>query len=176
MKIDSADVVVYSLRQKQRQERLEMILQAAVRQVYAEKGYRDTSMDEIAARVGIATATIYAHFASNMEALMVAAILERSFQRIVRDVKRDLCWRRKCHWEAHSHLSSRAKRFFSTAPCRFLLLWVISPRHSMQLQTLQKRYARDSSCFHWQLAQVVEQGKADRTNFDPCKRRATTPG
>jgi AcrR family transcriptional regulator len=75
----SIDSVHRSLREKQRQERQELILQAA-EQVFDEKGYRDTSMDEIAARVGIGTATIYSHFASKEE-LMIAAILERGFQR-----------------------------------------------------------------------------------------------
>jgi AcrR family transcriptional regulator len=75
----SVDSVHRSLREKQRQERQELILQAA-EQVFDEKGYRDTSMDEIAARVGIGTATIYSHFASKEE-LMIAAILERGFQR-----------------------------------------------------------------------------------------------
>jgi AcrR family transcriptional regulator len=75
----SIDSVHRSLREKQRQERQELILQAA-EQVFDEKGYRDTSMDEIAARVGIGTATIYSHFASKEE-LMIAAILERGFQK-----------------------------------------------------------------------------------------------
>jgi TetR/AcrR family fatty acid metabolism transcriptional regulator len=75
----SIDSVHRTLREKQRQERQELILQAA-EQVFDEKGYRDTSMDEIAARVGIGTATIYSHFSSKEE-LMVAAILERGFQR-----------------------------------------------------------------------------------------------
>lgn len=65
-------------------ERLELILQAA-EQVFAEKGYRDTSMDEIAARVGIGTATIYAHFPSK-EDLLVAAIYVRDLQRILQRV------------------------------------------------------------------------------------------
>ena len=42
-----------SLKEKQRQEREELILQAA-EEVLAEKGYYETSIDEIAARVGIA--------------------------------------------------------------------------------------------------------------------------
>ena len=40
-----------SLKEKQRKEREELILQAA-EEVFQEKGYYETSMDEIAARVG----------------------------------------------------------------------------------------------------------------------------
>jgi AcrR family transcriptional regulator len=50
-----------SLKERQRQERVELILQAA-EEVMAEKGYYEMSMDEIAARVGIAKGTIYLHF------------------------------------------------------------------------------------------------------------------
>ncbi|TMC17177.1 MAG: helix-turn-helix transcriptional regulator, partial [Chloroflexi bacterium] len=50
-----------SLKEKQRREREELIIQAA-EEVLQEKGYYETSMDEIAARVGIAKGTIYTHF------------------------------------------------------------------------------------------------------------------
>ena len=50
-----------SLKEKQRQERVELIIQAA-EAVLLEKGYYDTSMDDIANRVGIAKATIYPAF------------------------------------------------------------------------------------------------------------------
>ena len=55
-----------SLKERQRQERAALILQAA-EAVLAEKGYHDTSMDEIASRVGIAKGTIYLHYASKDE-------------------------------------------------------------------------------------------------------------
>jgi TetR/AcrR family fatty acid metabolism transcriptional regulator len=59
-----------SLKERQRQERVELILQTA-EAVLAEKGYYEMSMDEIAARVGIAKGTIYLHFPSK-EDLFVA--------------------------------------------------------------------------------------------------------
>jgi TetR/AcrR family transcriptional regulator, fatty acid metabolism regulator protein len=52
-----------SLKERQREERAALILQAA-EAVLAEKGYHDTSMDEIASRVGIAKGTIYLHYPS----------------------------------------------------------------------------------------------------------------
>ncbi len=81
----NVDSVHRSLREKQRQERQELILQAA-EQVFTEKGYYDISLDEIARRVGIGTATIYSHFSSK-EDLMVAAIFERALQRVALHVQ-----------------------------------------------------------------------------------------
>ena len=69
-----------SLKEKQRQEREELILQAA-EEVLAEKGYFETSVDEIAARVGIAKGTVYLHFPSKED--LVVAILERNTQAVV---------------------------------------------------------------------------------------------
>jgi TetR/AcrR family fatty acid metabolism transcriptional regulator len=64
-----------SLKEKQRREREDLILQTA-EEVLTEKGYHDTSMDEIALRVGIAKGTLYLHFASKEE--LVMALIERS--------------------------------------------------------------------------------------------------
>jgi len=47
-------------------ERRELILAAAVR-LFAERGYHETSMDEIAARAGISKAVVYDHFTSKRE-------------------------------------------------------------------------------------------------------------
>lgn len=69
-----------SLKEKQRQEREELILQAA-EEVLAEKGYYETSIDEIAARVGIAKGTVYLHFPGKED--LVIAILERNAQAMV---------------------------------------------------------------------------------------------
>ena len=73
----SAEVPHRSLKEKQRQERADLILQAA-EAVLAEKGYYDTSMDEIAARVGIAKGTVYLHFPSKED--MVFALFEREME------------------------------------------------------------------------------------------------
>ncbi len=69
-----------SLKEKQRQEREELILQAA-EEVLMEKGYYETSIDEIAARVGIAKGTVYLHFPGKED--LVIAILERNAQAVV---------------------------------------------------------------------------------------------
>ncbi len=69
-----------SLKEKQRQEREALILQAA-EEVLTEKGYYETSIDEIAARVGIAKGTVYLHFPSKED--LVVAIFERDMQKLV---------------------------------------------------------------------------------------------
>ena len=69
-----------SLKEKQRQERENLILQAA-EEVLLEKGYYETSMDEIAARVGIAKGTLYLHFARKED--LVFALLERELHTVL---------------------------------------------------------------------------------------------
>src|SRR2546429_5170440 len=73
-----------SLREKQRQEREALILQAA-EEVLVEKGYHETSMDEIAARVGIAKGTVYLHFPSKED--LVVAIFARDMQKFLQAVE-----------------------------------------------------------------------------------------
>lgn len=72
-----------SLKERQRKEREALILTTA-EEVFLEKGYHDTSMDEIAARVGIAKGTIYLHFPGKEE--LVVAILERDMQSFLQEI------------------------------------------------------------------------------------------
>ncbi len=69
-----------SLKEKQRQERESLILKAA-EEVLLEKGYHETSIDEIAAHVGIAKGTVYLHFPSKEN--LVIAIFEREMQQLM---------------------------------------------------------------------------------------------
>ncbi len=70
----------HSLKEKQRQERENLIFQVA-EEVLLEKGYYETSMDEIAARVGIAKGTLYLHFARKED--LVFALLERELHTVL---------------------------------------------------------------------------------------------
>jgi TetR/AcrR family fatty acid metabolism transcriptional regulator len=72
-----------SLKERQRQERKALILNAA-EEVLMEKGYYETSIDEIAARVGIAKGTVYLHFPSKED--LVIAIFEREMQQLLQYV------------------------------------------------------------------------------------------
>lgn len=73
-----------SLREKQRQERENLILQAA-EEVLLEKGYHDTSMDEIASRVGIAKGTLYLHFAKKED--LISTFFERQLKSILSELE-----------------------------------------------------------------------------------------
>ena len=71
---------VLSLKDRQRQERVELILEAA-EAVLAEKSYYEMSMDEVAARVGIAKGTIYLHFPGKED--LVMALFQRTLIKYV---------------------------------------------------------------------------------------------
>lgn len=70
-----ADTPHSLLKEKLRQERAGLILDVA-EEVLAEKGYHDTSMDEIASRVGVAKGTLYQHFPSKED--LIFALFERN--------------------------------------------------------------------------------------------------
>lgn len=72
-----------SLKEKQRQEREDLIIEAA-EEVLLEKGYYETSMDEIAARVGIAKGTIYKHFPGKED--LVLGIFKRDMQALLQGI------------------------------------------------------------------------------------------
>src|ERR1700738_5708389 len=80
LSMQTTHTATQSLKEKQRQERENLILQAA-EEVLLEKGYYETSMDEIAARVGIAKGTLYLHFARKED--LVFALLERELHTVL---------------------------------------------------------------------------------------------
>jgi AcrR family transcriptional regulator len=81
--METFHIPVHSLKEKQRREREELIIQAA-KEVLLEKGYYETSMDEIAARVGIAKGTIYKHFPGKED--LVFGIFRRDMQLLIRGI------------------------------------------------------------------------------------------
>ena len=157
-----------SLRERQRQERLELVLQAA-EQVFAEKGYRDTSMDEIAARVGIGTATIYSHF-SGKEDLMVAAILDNSFRKIVEGVQA-ICATEDSATERLARVFSflvSSDFFRRRAEIGFAM--GDSPEAQKARFSRQDAILESSQIFSSELTTLIEQGKAS----GEFQRRITT--
>jgi TetR/AcrR family transcriptional regulator, fatty acid metabolism regulator protein len=66
-----------SLKERQRKEREQLILQAAM-DLLIEKGYHETSMEEIASRVGISKGAVYLHFSSKED--LIAALFDRGIQ------------------------------------------------------------------------------------------------
>ena len=66
-----------SLKERQREERERLILQAG-EALILEKGYNDTAMDDIAARVGVSKGPLYLHFDSKEDLLL--AIIETNLR------------------------------------------------------------------------------------------------
>ncbi|GHO44206.1 TetR/AcrR family transcriptional regulator [Ktedonospora formicarum] len=73
-----------SLKERQRQQRRALILQAT-EEVLLEKDYYELSMEEVAARVGIAKGTLYLHFSRKEE--LVLALLEEQLKIIIKSVQ-----------------------------------------------------------------------------------------
>jgi TetR/AcrR family fatty acid metabolism transcriptional regulator len=77
-------VAARSLKERQYQEREELIRQAAEEMLF-ERGYHEMSMDDIAARVGIAKGTLYRHFASKED--LVFALMMRDLSEVVHNLE-----------------------------------------------------------------------------------------
>ena len=122
-----------TLKEKQRQERKALILQAA-EEVLMEKGYHETSIDEIAARVGIAKGTVYLHFASK-EDLVIALFaqdLEKFQQLVGSTVASELTARAKMEVILHVLYGS----FFSK---RYQLLYSLSNSADLRRIFVEKK-------------------------------------
>lgn len=67
-----------SLKETLRQKRAELILEVA-EAIAVEKGYHDTSMDEIAERAGVSKGTLYQHFSTKDD--LFSALVEQTIAR-----------------------------------------------------------------------------------------------
>ena len=155
-----------SLKEKQRQEREALILQVA-EEVLMEKGYHETSMDEIAARVGVAKGTVYLHFPSKED--LVVAIFARDMQQFLRAVETAI------EGAAASELTARAKL---EAVLRFMYSGLFSKRTRL-LSTMYNNtdlrhfFQEKGTCMRdmWEhlatrISTLLEEGKATG-EFDP---------
>ncbi|GAC1361230.1 MAG: TetR/AcrR family transcriptional regulator [Ktedonobacteraceae bacterium] len=146
-----------SLKERQRQEREVLILKAA-EEVLLEKGYYDTSMEEIAAHVGIAKGTVYLHFPGKEE--LVIAILERNIQSFLQEIDAIVA--------SSNYETPRAKL---EAILHFMHTGLFS-RHSQLLSTIYngvdlKRKITEKGCFVHELWEsmvqrvtlILEEGK-----------------
>ena len=146
-----------TLKEKQRQEREALILQAA-EEVLMEKGYHETSIDEIASRVGIAKGTVYLHFASKEDLVfaLFAQDLEKFQQLVGSTVASELTARAKMEAILHVLYGS----FFSK---RFQLLYSLS-----NSADLRRIFVEKKGCMREMWEQIsalitilLEEGKAD---------------
>ncbi|GCE03559.1 TetR/AcrR family transcriptional regulator [Dictyobacter aurantiacus] len=150
-----------SLKEKQRQEREELILKVA-QDVFLERGYHETSMDEIASRVGIAKGTVYLHFPGKDD--LVIAIFERDMQEILSQM--DACL--DCQTSPQARLEALLHFMYAGLFSKRTQL-LSSIYHSADRQRL---FAEKGGCLRdlWErvaqrVAQILEEGKA-RGDFD----------
>lgn len=145
-----------SWKEKQRQEREELILQVA-EAVLAEKGYHETSMEEIAVRVGIAKGTLYLHFPSKED--MVIALFDRDMQKIVQAVEAPTTSDLTAHAKMETLLQFMYGEFFNK---RAQLLYSI-----FNNAELRRLFVEKKGCMHdlWEqlstrITSLLEEGKA----------------
>jgi TetR/AcrR family transcriptional regulator, fatty acid metabolism regulator protein len=145
-----------SLKEKQRQEREALILQVA-EEVLLERGYHETSMDEIASRVGIAKGTVYLHFPSKDD--LIVAIFTRDMQDFLSHIDEAINAQSspKAKLEALYHLMY-ADFFYKRTQLFSTLYYSVDMRHL---------FAEKGNCMHdqWKIvtshiARLLDEGKA----------------
>lgn len=145
-----------SLKERQRQEREQLILRAAG-ELLLEKGYHETSMEDIAAHVGISKGAVYLHFASKEE--LVRALMERGMCHFLdaldATLSRPLPPREKLQAvleQVYSGISNAHYRLFSVA--------FRSPEFMRQMADRQQKFAALWEGPMQRVAAVFDEGKA----------------
>ena len=149
-------MAIRSLKEKQRKERELLILQAA-EEVMIEKEYHETSMEEIAARVGIAKGTVYLHFPSKEDLLV--AIFERDMHKFLQALETPL----ETEGTAREKLQAMLQFMFAGLYTkRTQLLSAI-----YNSADLRRLFVEKKGCMHdmWEglaarITDLIEQGKA----------------
>ena len=139
-----------------REQRIDKILEAA-RQVFCEKGYEQTAVAEIAARMDVVEGTVFKYFATKRELLL--KVLEHWYDEISGDLARDLTdvsdLRERLRIVIHDHL--RVVRDYPLL-CRLMFREIRGEEdyHSSTLHQKNRRYTRF-------LTEIVAEGSADGT-------------
>lgn len=153
----------HSLKERQRQEREQLILQAAM-DLLIEKGYYETSMDELAARVGISKGAVYLHFASKEDLIFAL------FARGVRAFTRSLDDMLASEGSPREKLSRVMQLFYGNmAGKRFHLMAAVGQSPDLHRLLAEKHNELEAL---WQepsrrLSEVIEEGKR-AGEFDPA--------
>jgi TetR/AcrR family transcriptional regulator, fatty acid metabolism regulator protein len=151
-----------TLKEKQRQEREALILQAA-EEVLMEKGYHETSIDEIASRVGIAKGTVYLHFARKED--LVIALFERDLEKFLQLVETTIATGLTARAKMEAIMDVLYGSFFSK---RFQLLYSLTNSTDLRRIFIEKK---GSMRVTWErlfarITSLLEEGKA-AGEFDP---------
>ena len=155
-----------SLKERQRQEREQLIMQAA-EDLLVEKGYHETSMEDIAERVGISKGTVYLHFASKED--LVCALMERGLRSFLNafdaTLDQPLPPREKLEallQQAYSGISNRHRSALSGV----VSVMFRSPEFHTSMANRRKKFMEAWEEPMRRVAAVVEEGQA-AGEFDP---------
>lgn len=152
-------MIYQSLKEKQRQEREGLILQAT-QDLLLERGYYDTSMGEIALRVGVAKGTLYQHFESK-EALMIA-LFKREFQDLQAAIEQIILMDADAQVKLSAAIDVLCQQISEKHPLFFIL------RHTADLGTELHVEVKDSfAAARDNIATILDQGK-DEGMFNPA--------
>lgn len=150
-----------SLKERQRREREQLILRAAM-ELLLEKGYHETAMEEIAARVGISKGAIYLHFVSKEE--LLSALFERGARAFIAAQNDVLA----STGSPREKVSEIVRLVYGNMGKRFQLMSVVAQNPELFRVIAVKREAIATL---WEepsarLAALVDEGKR-RGEFDP---------
>ncbi len=151
-----------SLKERQRQER-EFLIMKAAGDLLVVRGYHETSLDDIAARVGISKGTIYLHFASKED--LVLALLKQGTDSFMQGLD-DILTGSGSPSEKLGAILDMAEKGLSDQRTRLMGILF----QNGEVQTHMKEW-HDIMRHSWErpqqlLTKVIEQGKADG-DFDP---------
>jgi AcrR family transcriptional regulator len=145
-----------SLKERQRQEREGLILRAAS-ELFAERGYHATSLEDIAARVGIAKGTIYLHFASKDD--LVIALMKQGFTSYVKALENAL----ESASAPRDKLRAVIEHFTSAAANEGYLTWAAlmrTPAIMSRMGELREQIHQQWDRPRQLLAEAIDEGKA----------------
>lgn len=151
-----------SLKERQREERARLILEAA-QTILLERGYHETSIDDIAAQVGIAKGTVYLHFPSK-EDLMIA-LVERQLQNFVQVIEAVAA----STSSARQRLEAILQRTYDPSEARRMQIFLeVFGSADMRSRFAEKHERTQPIIDHVRhlLREIIEQGKA-QGEFDP---------
>lgn len=151
-----------SLKERQRQERERLIVQAAA-EMLVERGYHDMAIDEIAARVGISKGTVYLHFASKED--LVLALLDRGMRDFVQRLSQVL----DAPGSPREKLRRIFERVYGASALRFQMLHAVFQDSTLMGRLHEKRQSHEEI---WdepmrRIGELFEAGKASG-DFDPA--------
>ena len=147
------------LKEKQRQERAALILQTA-EEVLLQKGYSAMSMDDIAARAGIAKGTLYLHFATKDD--LVFRLLERDLQTILYMIENSMTSEGSARSKLTCILNSLYQGWFGKHGQLLYLLYNSTDLKNAMREKLKGALHGVADC----ITTLLDQGKA-RGEFDP---------